>query len=233
MAYAGSEYNEFNRFTNIDSIESKIINHLIYSHTLYAETIWRLLKYDDSRALCNNSTHTDVTEEERLELVEGFAEPSSGTTSNIRLYLTPFTDDAWTSQSSSVYIYVEDIYATNHLKSDVVVSVDTVTHSKINAIISDQENPNNTYYEDLDSPDAPTVKIKSRETTLVKCLIAELNGLYLDGIGYLQFNNFSSEGTTEKANSTFTMFNGRSYFGHKTKFNVNYAEVSEDSDIGY
>lgn len=42
-SYSHSEYNDFNRFSNLDSIEWKIINHLVNSQTEDAKLFWKLL----------------------------------------------------------------------------------------------------------------------------------------------------------------------------------------------
>lgn len=37
--YSYSEYNDYNRFENLDGIETKIVNHLISSDTIHAKRI--------------------------------------------------------------------------------------------------------------------------------------------------------------------------------------------------
>lgn len=128
----------------------------------------------------------DVTEAERWKLVCN----DNGSQTNKRLFFAPFIDDAWQEQCSSVYIYVQDITPIDHLRANIGVTVETVTHSKICAIAGDgdkdlnpEANPN-----DSDAQGNIVVAFKNRATVLLKCVLAELNGLYLDGIGYLQFN---------------------------------------------
>lgn len=146
--------------------------------------------------------------------------------SNKRVFLSPFVDDGWTVQCSSVYIFVENIYPTNHLQSTIEVTVETITHSKIAVVYNNAEeesdvgaNPN-----DFDENGNLIVDRKNRETMLLRCLIAELNGLYIDGIGYLQLN--AQGGLPGKVE--MPLFNNRSFYGHATTFIVNMSGVSEE-----
>lgn len=68
--------------------------------------------------------------------------------------------------------------------------VELATHNHINVVTSEADfiahpeitNPNDYYYNDNETP---TVQCKSRETLLLKSVLAELNGLLVDGVGYL------------------------------------------------
>ena len=42
---------QFNKFINIDSIDTRIVNYLRDSESKEAERIWKLSKYSDMRAL--------------------------------------------------------------------------------------------------------------------------------------------------------------------------------------
>lgn len=233
--YEYSAYGEYNRFTNLDGIESKIIAHLLTSSSKHANLFWKVLKYDTKDAL----SCPDLTMAEKLELVEGTADnPTGGITDSTRLFLSPFVDDAWIKQSSSVYIFVDDVYPIDHTRANISVTVETVIHSRINVVYGDadfianpQTNPNDYYYTDSDTP---TVKYKSRASVLLKCILAELNGLYLDGIGYLQFTTDQTlDNSKVRGKATLSLFNGRSFFGHSIKFNLGISGVSDDGDGGF
>lgn len=219
-----SEYNEFNRFQDIDGIEAKIVMHLINSNSKHADILWKILKYDsDIYALSKPS----VSKAERLKLVCN----NNGEITAKRIFFAPFVDDAWQEQCSSLYIYVDTIYPSEHLKATVGVTVETVVHSKISAISGDgdqllnpQANPN-----DSDEEGNVVVAFKNRATVLLKCILAELNGLYLDGVGYMQINTrLNSRSVVE-----MPLWNNRSFYGHSSKFFVEMAAVSESSDIGF
>ena len=223
IPYGYSQYNEFNRFENLDGIETKIVNHLISSTSKHAKILWKLLKYNDIYAL----SQPDLTEAEKLELVY----KDNGEMTTKRVFFQPFIDDAWQEQCCSVYIYVEDIYPFDHLKSNVNVTVETVVHSKICAIAGDgdpalnpEANPN-----DSDEQGNIVVAFKNRATVLLKCILAELNGLYLDGIGYLQFN--SKDGL--RGRTQMPMWINHNYYGHATTFSMALSGISSSSNVGY
>ena len=236
--YEYSGYNDFNRFINIDGIEGKIVAHLLTSETKYAQMLWKLLKYDSKDAL----TKDNLSLEERKKLVDGMgsnANQTGGQTGATRLFFSPFVDDAWVDECSSVYIYVDDIYPVDHMRAVVSVLVETVIHSKINAILNDADeisnpeetNPNDYYYKDNVNP---AVIWKSRASVLLKCLLAELNGLYIDGVGYLAFNTDKSiDGDSIKGKATLSLFNRRSFFGHQIRFNVVMSGMSDNPEEGF
>ena len=233
--YDYSEFNEFNRLSNLDGIEGKIIQHLLHSKTKAANIFWKLLKYDDKFALSQDN----VTLAERIAMVDGnSSNVQGGQTGTTRLFVSPFVYDASETESTYVHIYVDDIHPADQMRSVISVTVETVVHALSNAIIGDADlesnpdtNPNDYYYKDLNDP---AVQIKSRATVLLKCIISELNGLYIDGIGYLQFNvNFAFEGEKRRGYATLSLFNDRAYFGHKIQFNLPMAGISDNPAVSF
>lgn len=219
--YSYSKYNEFNRFQNIDSVEGLIVNHLVKSHTKHAELFWKLLKYNDINAL----SQPNVSEDERLALVCN----DNGEQTSKRVFFAPFVDDAWTEQCSSVYIFVENIYPIDHTRAAIGVTIESITHSKISAIAGDGDpilNPN-ANPNDSDIEGNIVVSFKNRATVLLKCILAEINGLYLNGVGYLQLNNQDMfHGKVE-----MPLWNSRSFYGHSTSFFMVMGNVSETPDV--
>ena len=139
--------------------------------------------------------------------------------------------DAWQEQCSSLYVYVEQIVPQDHLKAAIGVTIETVVHAKIAAVRGDgdpslnkEANPN-----DSDSEGNIVVAFKNRATVLLKSILAELNGLYIDGIGYLQFNTKLSL----KSKTEMPLFNNRSYYGHATMFGMMLSGVSDSGNIGF
>ena len=219
-----SEYNDFNRFQNLDSIETKILQHLIYSESKHANNFWKLLKY----ATLNALSEDNLTTAEKLALICN----DSGYPTDKRVFLAPFIDDAWDTQCSSVYIFTEKITPVDHTRATVVVTVEIITHSKVAVIngdgdplLNDQANPN-----DTNDVGEVIVPIKNRETVLLKSVLAELNGLYLDGIGYLQFNKIKDSVNSEVS---MPLFNSRSFYGHTIKFVMELSGVSSSGCIGF
>lgn len=230
-----SDYTLYNRFENLDSIETKVLEHLIYSTSKHANNFWKLLKHNTLNAL----SLPDVSIEERLELVNN----DSGYPDNKRVFLSPFMDDAWEVQCSSVYIFTERIKPIDPMKAVVGITVETVTHSKISIINGDGDpdlnenkvddqgnivqygaNPN-----DTNNQGSIVVPVKNRETVLIKSLLAELNGLYLDGIGYLALAPNSLVPSEVK----MPLFNSRSFYGHSLQFIVEVSGVSSSGEYGY
>lgn len=187
MSSEYSEFNAFNRYQNLDSIEAKIISHLLNSQSKAAQILWKILKYDTMDAL----SHENLTYDQRQELI--FQE--NGQSTGKRVFYAPFVDDAWQEQCSSLYVYVANIYPKDHEVAIIGVNIETVVHSKVSIINGDSDvdfyknveevNPNDT---GLDTEGNNVVAFKNRETVLLKCVLAELNGLYIDGVGYLQLN---------------------------------------------
>ena len=219
-----SDYNEMNRFANLDSIEDKILQHLLHHKTKHTKNIWKLLKY----ATLNALSEEEVSLSDCLSLIN----KDTGYPTDKRVFLSPFVDDAWAVECSSLYIFVDKIKPIDHTRAAIYVTVETVTHSKISVINGDGDsdlnpdaNPN-----DSDINNEVIVDIKNRETVLVKSLLAELNGLYLDGIGYLQMNKLEND---VSGDVSMPLFNGRSYYGHRINFVVEMSGISESADWGY
>lgn len=236
VKYEYSQYSDYNRFSNLDGIEGKIIEHLVESKSKFANLFWKVLKYDSKDAL----SLPELTAAEKWNLVDGTApNPTGGQTANSRVFFSRFVDDMWVKEASFVSIFVNDISPTDASRSYVSIGVDTAVHAKINTIYGDADeianpegtNPNDYYYTDSENP---VVKYKSRVTVLLKCILAELNGLYIDGVGYLQFlQETPADAKVTKGQATFTQFDNRAFAGHKIRFNVVMSGVSESADYGF
>lgn len=191
----------FNKFVNLDSIEDRIINHLIKSETEYANRIWKILKYPDSKALL----YPNLTQEEKSKLVD---DDSAEQTSK-RVFRYPFIEDAFTVECSLLRIYIDSVIPIDHLKSIVNIGFDAVTHNKINNLYNDSaddlENPEQ--YRPIESE----IIMKSRKSVFLKNILAEFNGVNVEGVGYLQFTRETSTFSQAKLG----LFNNRDYTGYK------------------
>jgi len=233
--YEYDQYNNFNRFSNIDGIEAKIIEHLIHSKTKYANTIWQLLKYPSKEALWQEVP----TEKERMALVEGAVSSlEESETKEKRLFCKPFSDDAIKDECSVLCFYIGEIYPVDATQSVVSLIAEIATHNHINLVSGEADfvahpevtNPNDYYYTDND---VPVVQYKSRESLLLKCVLAELNGLFIDGVGYIQFNTHQQvDGRNVASKVSMSVYDGRSFFGHKIQFNILMSGISENPAIG-
>jgi hypothetical protein len=182
-----TNYRDLNRFINLDGIEAKIVRHLVESTSKYADVFWKILKYDDLYALNQPS----LDRQERLKLVNN----DNGESNEKRVFITPRDADGQVDQCSSVYIYVENIQAIDAQKALIGVTVDTSVYTKIGVVAGDGDadsssNPEWVNPNESDEQGSVVVPIKSRETVLLKSILAELNGLFIDGVGYLKFQGF-------------------------------------------
>lgn len=226
-----SQYNSVNRFINLDGIEPKIVEHLVNSKTKYAETFWKILKYNDLYALNQPS----LDRQARLKLVNN----DNGESNEKRIFLTPRDADGQVDQCSSVYIYVENIQPSNTAEALVGVTVDTSVYTKIGVIAGDgdkdsSENPDWVNPNESDEQGSIVVPIKSRATVLLKCILAELNGLYIDGVGYLFFNKFEKSHSDLKVGFVDMPHNHKdNNHGHRICFGVSMSGISDNANVGF
>lgn len=212
----------FNRYTNLDNIEWKIIDYLVKSKSKYAQYLWKILKYDTEDCL----TKEDLTEKEKWDLVY----KNNGESTDYRVFMTPFTDDAWEQQSSHLHIYVYGINPMSHITGKVHVCFECIIHNKISNIYGDASEYNKYANPvELDTEGNPVIEYKSRATEMLKDIIASLNGEMINAVGVLQFNEELSPYDTAKA----ALWNSRNFFGYRVIMTSLMSGVSEDSECGY
>jgi hypothetical protein len=218
--YGYSQYNAVNRFTNLDSIEWKIINKLVYSPSPVAEEIWKLLYYDVPEASYKDA----LTTAQKLSLI---STDGNGLTTTKKIYVAPFTDDAFDQQSSFICIYFAGAKFPNAGVAIAEIAVETVVHSKIQSINGDGNLKQNPAANPNDSTvDGQLIVVqKNRATVLARDVMAVLNGIYIDGIGYLMLN----QKLDAKCTSEQSLFNNRYFFGHRTYFAVQMSGVSTEA----
>ena len=233
---------EFNRFSNLDNIEWGIIDHLINSQTKYANNLWKILAYDTEDCLLRD----EVQKNERLNLVY----TNNGDASVKRVFITPYVDDAWVEQSSHLHIYVNSVSPKNHLSAVVNIGVETIVHNKISNILGEavdfetlqsiRESESNkgdkiltSYFAtnpvELDKEGNLLVPYKNRATVMLKSVLAELNGIFVKGIGVLQFNSELSVNDVSRQ----YLWNNRNFYGHSTIISTLLAGDSDKSECGY
>ena len=160
--------NAYNRFVNLDNIEYRIVNYLAKSKTKYANNLWKILKYDTEDCL----SLPDVSYKDRMALL-------------FRVFLTPFTDDGWDVQCSHLHIFVHSVVPQNHITSKVNIGIETIVHNKISNILGDVQNEDGNPSE-LDEDGNPVIIYKNRASTMLKSILADINGQMVAGIGMLQ-----------------------------------------------
>lgn len=206
----------FNRFVNLDSIEDRIINYLINSETKNAKRIWKLLKYGTIDAL----NQKDLTKKERSKLIYRGEDEQT----DKRIFMQSYLDDAFTVQCSLLKIYVDSVVPINHLVANVNIGIDIMSHSKVQIVYNDAmddiENPD--LYREVESQ----IVYKNRNTLLLKCILAELNGANIEGVGQLQFNQKASVFNQSRSG----IFDNKMYNGSKTIFVTAMSGVSTYND---
>lgn len=226
MEYSGS-YQSVNRFSNLDGIEAKVITHLIDSTSCYAQNIWRLLKYAEETAL----SKPPLSKEEKEALVFAGNNGAPDATKQARVFLAPYVDDAWKEQGSSLYVYVSEIYPLNRSIAEVVVNFDIVVHSQTSVVLGNGDpalNPN-ANPNDLDKEGNLVVSVKNRATALLKNVLAEFNGIYLDSVGYL----YLEDGKKAKGGVKVSLWNRGSFYGHRVSMVLSMSGVSGTPNVGY
>lgn len=168
----------FNRFYNLDSIEERLINFLIKSEGVDAQRIWKLLKYNSMDALSKK----DLTRKEKAQLIDD----GNGDQSGFRIFKQNFLEDAFVEEASLLKFYIDSIIPVSHLVSTVNVGIDIMTHNKMQLVYNDSfdEIENEPLYREIEK----NIITKNRNTMLLKCLLSELNGKYVEGVGQFQFN---------------------------------------------
>lgn len=234
----------FNRYTNLDTIEGRILEGLVMSKSVHAMRLWNMLEDDGLNCLNRPNmnlvnTPNDIEgwkkeyERRRKMIYSGVGESSEK-----KVFLSPFTDDAWTKEGSRLDIFVDDIIPANHLSSTVLVGIELIVHNKIVNIYSDadeenqQTNPSELITlvnEEGEEVVEPLIRVKSRPSTMLKSTLAELNGVFVAGIGQLQLNAKMNI----KCGVKRTMWNNRAYIGYSLVFATLMSGVSENPEYGY
>lgn len=191
----------YNRFVNLDSISERIINYLIKSDSIFANRIWKLLKYPETNALLQQN----LTQEEKAFLVDNDSEDQS----NRRVFRYPFLEDSFVVKSSLLRIYIDSVVPQNHLTAIVNIGFDLITHNKLSNVYNDSS-------DELEYPDEfraieSEIMLKSRNDVFLKNLLAELNGKDIEGVGQLVFDKNLSPFSQAKLG----LFNNKNYSGYK------------------
>lgn len=213
---------DFNRYTNLDGVEWRVISALVHSDSKHANNIWKMLAYNEEDCLFKDNLST----KERLALVYR----DNGLSTSKKVFLTPYVDDAWNEQASRLDVFVERIIPTNHEIGQVNVGIEILVHNKITNIYGDaeEENPQSNPSE-LSEEGEVLIPTKSRATTLLKSVIAELNGQMIAGVGQLQLNASMNPYCGVKQ----YVWNNRAYLGYAVTMCTLMSGVSRTSAFGY
>ena len=188
---------QFNKFINIDSIDTRIVNYLRDSESKEAERIWKLLKYSDMRALFQEP----LTKKEKNELIYRDKDQNSK-----RVFTMPLVEDSMTETCSLLKIYISSIEPTDHLRAIVNIAIDILSHNKLNNVYNDS----NDILEEGREVEEDIV-VKNRNNILLKSILGILNGANVEGVGMLQFNqSLTKESQMKNYSNNKTNFYGYS-----------------------
>lgn len=212
---------DFNRYTNLDGLEWRIVNFLVQSKSKHADRLWKMLKDPSEDCLSIPS----ISVEDRYEMIY----QDNGLSTTKQVFLEPYLDDAWEEQASRLDVFVDRIFPKNHISSQVNVGIEILVHNKISNIreLVEEEaiNPNPADY----AGQGLIIPIKNRATCLLKSVLAELNGQMIAGVGQLQCNSSMNPFSGVQSQ----VWNNRAYFGYQVTMCTLLSGVSEDSNIGY
>lgn len=222
MFFGQEELLSFNRFDNLDGAEDKLIYYLLSEkdktpeQLFYVHTLWRLLYYEDIKALINDKLHPLPTYKQIEKLIcndETLQSP-------YRIFRMPYVAETEEEQGAVLRVFVERIIPDNHLIAQVNFGVDILVHSKLTNILNPITDDNDEVINVNELK--PLVQYKNRATTMLKCVLALLNGAYISGIGNLIF----SREPNRFVESKLGLMNNRSTYGYRTIFTCQMSGVS-------
>ena len=219
----------YNRYPNLDNVEWKVIYALAASKSHHMKYLWRMLKYNTPDCLILEDDSVDPSNpnyiSNRLDLVY----VGNGVSAEKKVFMMPYVDDAWVSESARLDIFVDKIEPVDHIKSCVNIGIEVVVHNKISNIdgnaCADDPSTNPGELRNGES----VIPYKSRATTMLKCVLSELNGCFVDGVGTLQHNmKVSAEDRTKSQ-----VWNNRAYFGFSIVMSTFMGGVSVNPAYGW
>ena len=187
---------QFNKFHNLDSVETRVINYLKNTDTDDCNRLWKLLKYSDIKALYKNN----LSKEDKNKLIY-----QDKNESDCRVFTFAYVEDNFTEVCSLLKVYIHSIQPVNHLTSTVNVAIDILTHNKISNVYNDESD-----VLDGGRPVEENISTKNRNTVMLKAILATLNGADIEGTGVLQFNKELSD----KCQAEMKLSNNRNFYGY-------------------
>ena len=187
---------QFNKFHNLDSVESRIINFLKDTNTDDCNRMWKLLKYPDVKALYKDN----LSALDKKALIYQDRDEAA-----CRIFTFPYVEDNFTEVCSIIKVYIHSVQPVNHLISTVNIGIDILTHNKISNVYNDESD-----VLDGGRPVEENISIKNRNTIMLKTILSTLNGANVEGVGVLQFNKELSD----KCQAEMKLSNNRNFYGY-------------------
>ena len=200
MMKLGIDPTNFNKFSNLDSVETRVIEYLRDSKSAEAERLWKVLKYTDARALFQEN----VSQKDKNDLIYKDVNQM-----DCRVFTFPYIEDEFSSVCSILKVYIHSIEPQNHLVAHVNVGIDILTHNKISNIYND-----NGDILEGGRPIEANIPVKNRNTVMLKAILNILNGSNIEGVGVLQFN----KEMTDRCQAQLKLSNNRNFYGYSLVF---------------
>ncbi len=211
MAWYDEDNVSYNRFTNLDGIEDKVLFYLISEkdknerQLKMVHEIWRILYYNDEHCLVEDEEHPLPKYKDIAKMLDNTGVDQTGK----RLFRYPFVEDSFDERCSQIRVYIDSIVPISHLTATVNIGVEVIIHNKLANIMNNLYDAQGNFYNltELD----PFVTYKNRSTVLLKNILALLNGADIAGVGKLQYN----VNTNRFSQSLLGRWNNRNFFGYK------------------
>lgn len=187
---------QFNKYHNLDSIETRIINYLRDTNTDDCNRLWKLLKYSDMKALYRE----DLSALDKKTLIY-----QDRNEADCRVFTIPYIEDNFTEVCSIIKVYMHSVQPVNHLVSTVNVGIDILTHNKISSVYNDEGD-----IFDGGRLVEENISVKNRNVIILKTILSTLNGADVEGVGVLQFNKELSD----KCQAEMKLSNNRNFYGY-------------------
>jgi hypothetical protein len=186
----------FNKFHNLDSVETRVINYIKDTTDEDCERLWKILKYSDMKALYQKN----LSAQEKKSLIYQDRDESS-----CRVFTFRYIEDNFEEVCSLIRVYIHSIQPVNHLIATVNVGIDILTHNKIS----------NVYNDECDVFDGgrlveENISTKNRNSVMLKAILSTLNGANIEGVGVLQSNKELSD----KCQAEMKLSNNKNFYGY-------------------
>jgi hypothetical protein len=148
----------YNKLNQLPLLPYNIVSYLIQNN----ELIWKILAYNDANCWKNDSTHPNLTNEQKGQLVyDGIKKVT-----DCRVFLDTGQDYVWTEILSILRISILDFSPSNKVYGYVSIGIEAYAHYQISTLSNYQV----------------------RTDTMVQSVISTLNGADVQGLGRLYFD---------------------------------------------
>lgn len=187
---------QFNKFHNLDSVETRVVNYLRDTNTDDCNRLWKLLKYSDMKALYKDN----LSAADKKNLIY-----QDRNETDCRVFTFPYIEDNFTEVCSVIKVYMYSVQPVNHLLSTVNIGIDILTHNKVSNVYNDESD-----ILDGGREVEENISTKNRNAIMLKAILATLNGADVEGVGVLQFNKELSD----KCQAEMKLSNNRNFYGY-------------------